>query len=63
METLAVRENRETINTTMGDLIEAITQIALKAAKSQQEGYALASLAIQDILKKNNITKDSVTFE
>lgn len=40
----------ETIETTIGDLIEAITEIALEAGKSEQEGYQLASATIERIL-------------
>ena len=41
------------IHTTVGDLVEAVTQIALKAAKSQEEGYQLASLTLQKMLRHN----------
>ncbi len=43
------------IDTTLGELIEIITQIALEAGKSEEEGYALASLAIESILRRNGI--------
>lgn len=43
----------ETIETTIGDLIEAITQVALETGKTENEGYALASLAIESILRRN----------
>ena len=43
------------IKTTVGDLIEAITKIALEAGKSEAEGYALATLAIESVLRKNHI--------
>lgn len=43
----------ELIETTIGDLIEAITDIALEAGNSEAEGYQLASLAIESILRKN----------
>ncbi len=48
-----VSEGQERIQTTIGDLIEAITQIALEAGKSETEGYKLASLTIESILRKN----------
>ena len=48
-----VVEERERIQTTIGDLIECITQIALEAGKSEAEGYRLASLTIESILRKN----------
>lgn len=47
------------IDTTIGELIEAITEIALEAGKSEQEGYQLASLTLENILRKN-IREESV---
>lgn len=47
--------SNQTITTTMGDLIEAITQIALQASKSQEEAYVLATLAVEEILCRNKI--------
>lgn len=41
------------IETTVGDLVEALTQIALEAGESEKEGYALASLALANILGRN----------
>lgn len=41
------------IQTTIGDLIEAVTQIALEAGKTEQEGYKLASLTLEKIFLKN----------
>lgn len=43
----------EEFQTTIGELIEAITDIALEAGKSEQEGYALASLTIENILRRS----------
>ncbi len=43
----------EQIETTIGDLVEAITQIALESGKSEEEGYELASIAIESILRRN----------
>lgn len=43
----------ETIDTTIGDLVEAITQIALESGKTEEEGYTLASLAIESLLRRN----------
>ena len=43
----------ETIDTTIGDLVEAITQIALESGKTEEEGYELASVAIESILRRN----------
>ena len=43
----------ETVQTTIGDLIEAITEIALEAGKSEAEGYQLASVTLESILRRN----------
>ena len=43
-----------TIETTIGDLIEAITQIALESGKSEEEGYKLASMTVESILRRSN---------
>ena len=43
----------EKIQTTIGDLIEAVTQIALEAGKTEQEGYKLASMTLEKIFLKN----------
>lgn len=50
----------ETVETTIGDLIEAITQVALEAGKSEQEGYELAALTLESILRKK---RQSITVE
>jgi|688.fasta_scaffold1105413_1 hypothetical protein len=44
----------QTIETTIGDLVEAITEIALELGKSETEGYQLASLTIERILNNEN---------
>jgi hypothetical protein len=46
-------KDMETIDTTIGDLVEAITQIALESGKTEEEGYELASIAIESILRRN----------
>lgn len=45
------------LDTTIGDLIEAVTQIALEAGKTEEEGYKLASLTIESILRRQNKAK------
>lgn len=47
------KEAIQKIETTIGELIEAITEIALEAGKSEQDGYKLASLTIENILRRN----------
>lgn len=42
----------ETIHTTLGDLVEAITSIALETGKSEEEGYKLAAMTIESILRR-----------
>lgn len=42
----------EKITTTVGELIEALTQVAIEAGNSEQEGYHLASLALADLMSK-----------
>jgi hypothetical protein len=44
-------EENVTVETTIGDLIEAITEIALEAGKTEEEGYRLASFTIEKILR------------
>ena len=46
-------ESSEIIHTTIGELVEAVTQIALEAGKTEEEGYRLASLTVENILRKN----------
>jgi len=46
------RDQTVCINTTIGDLIEAITDIALQAGKSEEEGYRLASFTIEKLLRE-----------
>lgn len=53
MDQQATEHLVETIQTTIGDLVEAITQVALEAGKSEAEGYKLASLTIESILRRN----------
>lgn len=52
MEKEAENSSVETIETTIGDLVEAITSVALEAGKTKEEGYRLASLAIESILRR-----------
>lgn len=40
------------VNTTIGDLIEAIMQVAVEAGKSQEEGYRLTAATLESILNK-----------
>lgn len=40
----------ERVETTIGDLVEAITQIALETGKTEEEGYQLAALTIEKVI-------------
>lgn len=50
----------EKIETTIGELVEAITEIALEAGKTIDEGYHLASLTIESILRRAASSKPLV---
>lgn len=47
------RSSGHIIQTTIGELVEAVTQIALEAGKTEEEGYHLASLTLENILRKS----------
>jgi len=47
----SAQEETSTITTTLGELVEAVTDIALKAGKTEAEGYELASLTIEKLLR------------
>lgn len=42
----------EKIQTTVGELVEALTQVAIEAGNSEQQGYELASIALAELLKR-----------
>jgi hypothetical protein len=46
-----IKEETATITTTLGELVEAVTDIALQAGKTEAEGYVLASLTIEKLLR------------
>lgn len=48
-----LKGSQEVVHTTIGDLVEAITQIALEAGKTEEEGYRLASATIESILRRH----------
>jgi hypothetical protein len=52
----------ETVETTIGELIEAITQIALEAGKSEHEGYELASRTLENILNRRDMRDELSTL-
>lgn len=54
METRQPQQVEQTIKieTTLGDLIEAITDVALQAGRTEEEGYRLASFTIEKLLRE-----------
>lgn len=44
-------EETVTVQTTIGDLIEAITDVATQAGRTEEEGYRLASFTIEKLLR------------
>ena len=48
-----IKRSVQTIETTVGELVEIITQIALETGKTEEEGYRLASLTVEKILHDN----------
>ena len=42
------------VETTIGDLIEALTQVGLEAGKTPAESYEIASETLSDILHRTN---------
>ena len=58
MSTNRIEQNESgKINTTIGDLIEALTQVAIEAGNTEKEGYRLASLALTDLLKHRRASR------
>jgi hypothetical protein len=51
--------NNGPIKTTIGDLIEALTQVAIEAGNTEKEGYRLASLALTDLLKHRRANRSA----
>jgi hypothetical protein len=54
MNTEVSGEVEATIETTIGELVEVITEIALKAGKTETEGYRLASMTIEKLTRERN---------
>jgi hypothetical protein len=47
----------EKVNTTLGDLVAALSDAALEVSGDERGAYLLASLALEEILKKAPIRK------
>jgi len=54
MDLRQVQQSEETVTvqTTIGDLIEAITDVAMQAGRTEEEGYRLASFTIEKLLRE-----------
>ena len=54
MDPRQVQQSKETVTvqTTIGDLIEAITDVAMQAGRTEEEGYRLASFTIEKLLRE-----------
>lgn len=52
MENKTSGAKEEQVHTTIGDLIEAIMQVATEAGKSQEEGYRLTAATLESILNR-----------
>lgn len=50
------KNSQSVVETTVGDLIAAISEIALKAGRTEQEGYRLASLTLEKIMRERMAT-------
>lgn len=48
--------NTPRVNTTVGELVEIITNIAFEAGNSEEECYQIAALAVDHILSKSNLS-------
>lgn len=54
MNKKVAEDSIETIHTTIGDLVEAITDLASESGKSENEGYMLAKLTVESILRRRD---------
>jgi hypothetical protein len=52
---------QEKVDTTLGDLIEALTEAALEFSGDEREVYLLASLALEQILKKSPLQPQGIS--
>jgi hypothetical protein len=60
MEKRVLGQSIQTIETTVGELIEAVTQIALEAGRTEEEGYELASLTLENILRRSKCDVEAI---
>ena len=45
-------ESTNTVQTTVGELIEAISEIARQAGQTEAEGYRLAAITIEKLMRE-----------
>jgi len=55
--TIQAKKVTPRIQTTLGDLIEAILQVAEQAGKSKEECYELASMTLENVLARAQARK------
>jgi hypothetical protein len=53
------RSSKKRIDTTLGDLIEALSEVAFEQCKDAKEAYTLAGLVLADVL--SNCLRSDVT--
>ena len=55
-----MKSNRETetICTTLGDLVEAVTSSAFQVSGNPREAYLLSAVVLDEILKKNRLRRN-----
>lgn len=56
------RDGKEKLDTTLGELIEAVTQIARETADDEQDAYRVVSVALGHILHRHSIRWPSNTL-
>ncbi len=53
------KKKAQKIETTLGELVEAITQIAQQSGSSQEESYEIASMTLEDMLRNSTTQRES----
>ncbi len=52
----------ESVHTTVGELIETITKLALESGKSEEEGYLLAQATLENILRRKAMAQGNGVY-
>lgn len=58
MKNKVIENTVREVETTIGELVEMLTKIALESGTSEKEGYRLASIALGDLLKDNSRARE-----